>query len=280
MKTYCKEERLKLLNKYLGYGNPNATIYFIGLEEKSPWTIEELSKNNPDKDKIEVWLKNNPQMVIDQKIKSVKEKFGFDFEEKVGEWLNKYKNNKPIFSDVESPVNYDGRRTDCKQSDLSLEILKILNLVPKEEDNISYYEKRFARSDRLEACLNYFPVARSKTRHSYDEEKFLFGTSADNKFGDAKVDLENMRKDCFKDLFERINFRIKNNDDVFLIFLGKEVISKVSDLLDCKLEMLGKGVAANNSINIWSIYHPRYFGFWENKRIMIREIGNRYSIAG
>lgn len=34
MKTFSKEEMLEILNKYLGYGNPDATIYFIGLEEK------------------------------------------------------------------------------------------------------------------------------------------------------------------------------------------------------------------------------------------------------
>ncbi len=277
MKTYSKEERLEILNKYLGYGSPDATIYFIGLEEKSPWTIEELSKNYPDKDKIEVWLKNNPQMVIDQKIKCVKENFGFDFEEKVCEWLDKYKKNEPIFSTNESPGNYNGTRTDCKQSDLSLEILKTLKLVPKEEDKISYYDNKFATSLGFEACLNYFPVARSKTSLSYDEEKFLFGTSADNKFGDAKFDFEKMRKDYFKELFERINFRVNNKDDVFLIFLGEQVLNKVSGLLDCKLKTLGKGVAANNSRNIWSIYHPRYYGFWENKRILIQEIGNSHS---
>ena len=274
MKTFSKEGRLEILNKYLGYGNPDATIYFIGLEEKSPWTIEELSKNNPDIDRIEVWLKNNPQMVIDQKIKFVKDKFGFDFEEKVGEWLNEYKNNKPIFSDYGSPENYDGRRTACKQSDLSLEILKILKLVPKEEDNISYYENRFARSDGFEACLNYFPVARSKTNISYEEEGFLFGTSADNKFGDKKI--ENCRMERFKNIFAQIIRRSNNN--VFLILLGKPVLSRLRDLIDCKLKELGSGIAANDSRNIWSIYHPSYYGFWENKKVMIQEIGNNYLI--
>lgn len=285
MKTFSKEEMLEILNKYLGYGNPDATIYFIGLEEKSPWTIQEvLPKDHPKGIQISIWLEQNAHLGIVEKIEWVNKQFGFDFEFEVQKLLDEYDRSEPIFSTDKSPENYNGQRTDCKQSDLSLEILKILKLMPKEEDNISYYENRFARSDGFEACLNYFPVARAEEKDSYDEEDYLFGTNDKVKFGNSK--LEKIRKNCYKVLFDKLKGRMLK-DDVFLILMGNEPYNGLKDIIsdvfgfdfglnENEGKLLGEAdsYVANKHRNIWSIPHPTSRGksYSYAKDVLLEEI--------
>lgn len=48
-----KEEKLKIVNQYIGFGNPTSKIWFFGSEEKGEWTEKDIVNHKNVSKKID-----------------------------------------------------------------------------------------------------------------------------------------------------------------------------------------------------------------------------------
>lgn len=270
MKTFTSIERFEIINKCLGYGNPNAIIYFIGLEEKHSWELNELiPSENENKAKILVRLNDLDEENVESKIKIIKNEFGLDFENIVNTTIEDYQNNTDNFVYACEPNN-EISKTSNIQDKLSKELLIVLNKYDEEYDWDNYSRSIFGTKKGNEACLNYFPIARPITKKFYNEEQYFFGLSDKNKFLNSGS--ENQRINYFEILFKMLKSQMKDRD-IFIFLMGqppyinlKEVIESVfyidfsensgNDSFILNDESSGNKMIANKERNIWSVNHP------------------------
>ncbi|MEO8400091.1 MAG: hypothetical protein ABI550_09820 [Ignavibacteriaceae bacterium] len=140
-----------------------------------------------------------------------------------------------------------------------------------------------------EACLNYFPIARSGESTKYDEEEYFFGIRLKEKFFSPQY--ENDRKKYFEEFLQLIKKRMLK-EDIFLILMGGEPYDnlqstveqvfeidfskkKTEDKFILNDEKNKNKMIANKERNIWSVGHPEHRHFTEKDiKIVMDEIKN------
>lgn len=296
MRNYSSTERFEIINHCLGYGNPNAKIIFIGIEEKQSWELKNLIPNEEIRKKtIEnrfIELKSNS---IESKINAIRNEFELDLESLVDNQIEEYENNIINHIYANNPSDEYSLTTNI-QFKLTKEVLQFLNQFDSNFDWNKYAKSKFATIEGNEACLNYYPIARHTQNFFYPEEQYFFGIPVKNKF--LSQEHEAKRIEYFVIFLRDIKKRM-TDQDIFIFLMGqdpylnlKSTIEKVFQIDFSKKNDGGKfilndntnrnKIIANKERNIWSFNHPSAHAdnnpfSKEDIKIVIEELNKNYA---
>lgn len=257
-----KETRFSKLNNCLGYGNPNGTIIFIGIEESRSWELKKLFPNG--RKDIQKRLNDISRLSVEEQIGKVLSEFNLDLEYMADKLIDDLTEEEIYVPPAE--VKYEYSTTTRAQSILSFEVLKLLGVLNEETDFTKYERQTFGSRSGKEICLNHYPISRSESKANYPEEEYFFGTNAKRKFYSESYESERIGK--FKMLFQNLKQRMKK-EDIFLFLLGNGPYTKLSDIIgevfefdfgknynDGKFRLTDDAMLSNRERNIWSVNHP------------------------
>lgn len=242
MNSEEKSYNMEVLNNFIGYGNPEAKYWFLGIEEHS---IEKNLDKDKEQKRFEIYLKNYKK----------KEPFFLTNDHFTNEMQNEDSGN------TEKSKTYKG-------------IVDFYNLVFKNENEAPIDESNIGKSDSKIFMLNLYPLPRKTTKDAYNP--FVKENLFDGTFEEWKKIYFNNRKEALKKFLKK-NIDIKK-DEKNIICLStanwKEFEEMISELLETpksKLKVETKederyyGILHYEKLNFMCIYHPTSYSNFFNE---------------
>jgi hypothetical protein len=265
-------DRFILLNKCIGYGNPNARIIHLSLlEEGGSWSIPELLEKHDtemfkeNKDLIEKTLADNYGS-FDKGIQKLNEKLNLDIDLILDKELNSYNIDKVYYEKIkeyyfDGSVNKIGTEDNtgsrCNTTRFFYEVSsQIIAKYPMYRINKPDYSN-FGTIRGNEVCLNLNPLAKSMTNNKYPEYDYFFGEVEENSLL--------KRKEWIKAFVRK-----KVDEEAFVFIYGSKPIKfldlEKSNFKSYKMSERQKSWFSEDLDNrIWWLYHPAARGDYRPK---------------
>lgn len=272
------EERFQKLNSVLGWGNLNAYIIYIGIEEAGDWSlrkiISSLVKQQILKSKeirnisLRLDKKNIPPenlyTIVDLILRDEIGRGLLDcFDEYMDYYITHLESGIRTIDDNESQGL---RQLERFQQYISMRLIEIDPIY--DVGDLINQKMQFGTTTGNEVCMNYYPVGRSRMTMNYPEYVPLFGLHGQDRFYNAnpQTDYEEIRKELLYSFLIQQS-RIKERLVVFT--LGKIetfntfFLEKFPDLQPIKPTNFKKEGRGHyyyhfgiNNIAVFNIYHP------------------------
>jgi len=239
-------ERMDILNKFWGYGNPeSAKILFIAIEEGGDWTKQGLAAtSNERKERI---ANGEYKEVLDEVIEFRKKKYIS------GDEL-----------DDENPNHRERRFNSTERIQVYIS-MRVQGLLGEEYDADKikrYWKDEFCKD--IEFTSNIYPLAAKCSEHWPTEYEYYFGVS-ENKTVYREQMLET-RIIALRELYTQIAANTNDNPLTFVmgkdiwgnIQLWRRVVEKVFGLSENDFNYDPKRSYGWNADKILLLYHPSY----------------------
>ncbi len=237
--SFTEEEKkinLEVLNNFIGYGNPNASIYFIGIEEHSP----------------------DKQKTIDYELEK----------KRLGIYKQAFKEKKPYYL---TNADFISLNETYKYNKTYSGITKIFNTISP-SNMITPQNIGDLNIDLFIA--NLYPLARATTKDSYN--CFIKEFAFDNNFNEWSKKYWTPRKEILKDFFSKYLLQnttsqkyifclgtSNGNWETFEIFI-KELLNDASLKFECKHANKNYyGLIKKDNLIFYCLYHPASRQFYK-----------------
>lgn len=275
-----QEGRFRTLNSILGWGNPNAKIIHIGIEEAGNWSILEVLSGFlkcqilQNKHIHIIWskfgelktAKNNSYDYLDMILKVM---IGRSLLECLDEYINYYATNA-----VDGiRITDDNKTTKLSQMErfqhyITQSLIRNdshLNVSAEDNDSIN-----FGTTKGNEICLNYYPIGRSRMSSEYPEYSRFFGLYGSQRFYIANPDID-YEEERLNLLHRFIHKKIEKNEKLVLftygmidtfrsLFAKKFGFSMPVERIFFKIPGRGKYYYhfEIDNLRVFNIYHPSH----------------------
>lgn len=277
------KERMEILNKFWGYGNPEtANILFIGIEEAGSWDNKGLSAMEYG---FEKYLENEEsKKILDARLNVI-----FNNEQSDKYYMTKPEWTKNSWSKyIRKEVDFKNNKTEKIQTYLSLKLQGIN--IETLEGGLEYWQNgNLSNSDngfcsKHEFQSNVFPLGAQSEDTWNEEYPILFGVTESK--DEYRENCKENRLKVLKILLETLIHNANESNKQLLIFImGSDPKYYLKSVL-CELgyifpEKNSDFIKQNHRIlrwnwssygNVWFTGHPS-FG-WINKEVCDRIIYN------
>lgn len=269
--------RFSKLNNVLGWGNPEAKIVYIGIEEADDWSLLTLLESFEKQGILE---KNDIEKIKDLLVGVSLDKY-YTIIDSIIKFIQSKEKGLLYCLDnfleyYASTLDSTGIRTTDDNGSLNLCPLENFQYyVTKkivEKDSFynvckkNYDNTVFGTTQGNELCLNYYPIGRSTMKVNYPEYYEFFGLRGQERFPNAIYEIER-KQIILKFLLAQSNIAKK----AIVITLGEqetfknlftELFSQLKEVKPIYFEKKGRGQSyfhyQVNNLEIFNTNHPSY----------------------